>query len=401
MKTTSIAALSLFALAGAALAAPRETQVVAGPFEVYGTDADADPFEPDVRNATSSVTFTATGYNAIGIRASIAVEYVDPFTWVADLTVRCMPPVGEPFDMVFTDLGTDFDTYSNLTTTYPLPAGVTAAGTWQFIVWDSYLDSDGTTPDARASNLRFSLDSDEPPVTVHDFGILNGTDATASIPYPGDDVVWLKVALPDNADDISGFWVDINTTGSVLGEGYVTGPNDTELGLYRADGTVVDANDDIDYPANAHSALTFGATTPRDHGTANFTYAGADGALTAGVYYIATGSYELAFFNGAFNVDPATDSTGGTIVVNIFSNFTGGPTACSTADVGVAGGGPGQDRFLDNNDFIAFINYFFALDAIADMGIAGGLPGSDGVWDNNDFIAFINYFFADTANCTG
>jgi hypothetical protein len=35
------------------------------------------------------------------------------------------------------------------------------------------------------------------------------------------------------------------------------------------------------------------------------------------------------------------------------------------------------------------------------MGIAGGLPGADGQWDNNDFIAFINHFFADAANCTG
>ena len=65
-----------------------------------------------------------------------------------------------------------------------------------------------------------------------------------------------------------------------------------------------------------------------------------------------------------------------------------------TADVGAAGGEPGQDGLLDNNDFIAFINYFFEQNPIADMGMAGGEPGSDTLFDNNDFIAFINFFFA-------
>ena len=68
------------------------------------------------------------------------------------------------------------------------------------------------------------------------------------------------------------------------------------------------------------------------------------------------------------------------------------PPACP-ADLGVGGGGPGSDGLLDNNDFIAFITYFFASDARADVGIAAGLPGHDGAWDNNDFIAYINLFF--------
>jgi len=66
---------------------------------------------------------------------------------------------------------------------------------------------------------------------------------------------------------------------------------------------------------------------------------------------------------------------------------------CGKGDVGQAGGLPDFDGQLDNNDFIAFINFFFDENSIADMGIAGGLPGSDGQFDNNDFIAFINEFF--------
>ncbi|MFT3685603.1 MAG: GC-type dockerin domain-anchored protein [Phycisphaerales bacterium] len=63
------------------------------------------------------------------------------------------------------------------------------------------------------------------------------------------------------------------------------------------------------------------------------------------------------------------------------------------ADMGRAGGLPGADSHLDNNDFIAFISLFFAHDARADRGVAGGLQGSDGQFDNNDFIAFISQFF--------
>ncbi|MFT3683964.1 MAG: GC-type dockerin domain-anchored protein [Phycisphaerales bacterium] len=68
------------------------------------------------------------------------------------------------------------------------------------------------------------------------------------------------------------------------------------------------------------------------------------------------------------------------------------PPGCA-GDMGQAGGAPGSDGMLDNNDFIAFINYFFNHDRHADVGIAGGQFGSDGMYDNNDFIAFINLFF--------
>jgi hypothetical protein len=66
---------------------------------------------------------------------------------------------------------------------------------------------------------------------------------------------------------------------------------------------------------------------------------------------------------------------------------------CGPADVGSEGGAEGPDGILDNNDFIVFIGWFFALDTRADIGITGGATGSDGAWDNNDFIVFINFFF--------
>ena len=66
--------------------------------------------------------------------------------------------------------------------------------------------------------------------------------------------------------------------------------------------------------------------------------------------------------------------------------------SCS-ADLGQQGGLPGQDGLLDNNDFIAFIDYFFELNPLADFGSQGGVSGPDGLFDNNDFIVFIDAFF--------
>ena len=63
-------------------------------------------------------------------------------------------------------------------------------------------------------------------------------------------------------------------------------------------------------------------------------------------------------------------------------------------DVGAQGGVAGSDGQLDNNDFIVFINYFFAADARADVGSQGGIAGADTLFDNNDFIVFIDQFFA-------
>jgi hypothetical protein len=70
------------------------------------------------------------------------------------------------------------------------------------------------------------------------------------------------------------------------------------------------------------------------------------------------------------------------------------PAYCGIADMGVQGGTPGQDNQLNNNDFVAFFDFFFNNDSRADVGKQGGVPGADGVLDNNDFVAFIDAFFA-------
>jgi hypothetical protein len=69
------------------------------------------------------------------------------------------------------------------------------------------------------------------------------------------------------------------------------------------------------------------------------------------------------------------------------------PPPCP-ADFGTAGGQPGHDGILDNNDFVAFIDLFFAANTAADIGKTGGIPGADTQFDNNDLVVFIDRFFA-------
>jgi hypothetical protein len=75
-------------------------------------------------------------------------------------------------------------------------------------------------------------------------------------------------------------------------------------------------------------------------------------------------------------------------------SFTGPAQACGASDVGSAGGTDGADGQLNNNDFVVFIDRFFAHDHRADVGVTGGVPGSDMAFDNNDFVVFIDQFFA-------
>jgi 6-phosphogluconolactonase (cycloisomerase 2 family) len=96
----------------------------------------------------------------------------------------------------------------------------------------------------------------------------------------------------------------------------------------------------------------------------------------------------------AYNQQNDTWAQSGTITTPSMGGFaTYVRPPCGNTDLGKAGGLEGADGFLDNNDFIAFITYFFAGNPLADFGRAGGNAGSDGQLDNNDFIAYIDQFF--------
>jgi len=123
----------------------------------------------------------------------------------------------------------------------------------------------------------------------------------------------------------------------------------------------------------------------------------------AGAAYDSNGSGNCSFSriiaswagmtNATANGSPVS---GWTVTSQSGTNWSGAinpPPPCA-ADLGGQGGQPGGDGVLDNNDFIVFIDLFFASNPNADVGQTGGLAGSDGLYNNNDFVAFIDAFFA-------
>ena len=213
---------------------------------------------------------------------------------------------------------------------------------------------------------------------------------------------WYKFTLPEEVSDTTGKYIDIDTANTLAPL------NDTNIAVYDNTGALKSSNDDIaagwgaENPTGGNSALSFGSSNEgngRDYTAINPNLPlafGADGVLAAGDYYLQVSMCCATYNNDRFWVvnDYVTTVANGGITVALRSNFPELGSPCGPADVGMAGGEPGQDSLLDNNDFIAFINFFFDQDPIADQGVAGGEPGSDGLYDNNDFIAFINNFFA-------
>ena len=119
-----------------------------------------------------------------------------------------------------------------------------------------------------------------------------------------------------------------------------------------------------------------------------------DNGETADLNTVATGINGTMFearsvSNSGLIVGTADSGIGFTQAVLLYPM----PVACA-ADIGSQGGVPGSDGLLDNNDFVVFIDYFFAQDHRADVGVQGGAPGHDNEWNNNDFVVFIDQFFA-------
>jgi hypothetical protein len=171
--------------------------------------------------------------------------------------------------------------------------------------------------------------------------------------------------------------------------------SDAEMGLYTASGVLAGIDDDDG--AGFTPFLSFGSgggSTTGDNDVRATVSDGRDGNLTAGTYYLAVGEYNSTFRN-AFNVTVQFGGEGGGGGVAHVDIRTGHRvTGCGPADVGGTGGVPGADGHLDNNDFIVYIDTFFAHAPAADVGSTGGVPGHDGAWDNNDFVVFIDQFFA-------
>ncbi|HYD00052.1 MAG TPA: GC-type dockerin domain-anchored protein [Phycisphaerales bacterium] len=183
---------------------------------------------------------------------------------------------------------------------------------------------------------------------------------------------------------------------------------DTQLFLFNLDGTGVVMNDDIPDGRAGDDTLQSEIT----------------GALLAsgGEYYLAVSRFDrdpvdagatAIWADTPYNAERAPDAGGGPVAAWEGENFgsasytvtltgvchsTGGG-GCGPADLGATGGVPGADSHLDNNDFVVFIDFFFAHNPLADQGSTGGVAGADGAYDNNDFVVFIDNFFVAPVSC--
>jgi hypothetical protein len=203
-------------------------------------------------------------------------------------------------------------------------------------------------------------------------------------------VHWMTFNVASDVSAASGLYMDIDT------ESTTDYDADTVIGVYAAAGGPPRSIDDDD-GTGFLSALSYGAVGPRTAIGTGLARNGRDGTLATGQYYMAIIPWTIGFSMGSnFNAAGGTDV--GNVTVNFRSNMLGGnggggSSPCGPADVAGAGAAPGFDNFLDNNDFIFFIQIFFERAPAADIAGAGASPGSDGAWDNNDFVLFIQTFF--------
>ncbi|MGH7131539.1 MAG: GC-type dockerin domain-anchored protein, partial [Phycisphaerales bacterium] len=235
-----------------------------------------------------------------------------------------------------------------------------------------------------------------PPTTFYDIGLLHGdktvdTENGNPIAYTPGEVRWFRFVTPQDANDVTGKYLDIDTEGSLL-ELITARANDTEIGVYAQNGALMGFDDDggVDWT----SLVTFGATTPARPTVGNGTARnGNDGVLPAGTYYIAFGGFNMVYAEDF--IATTTSAVNGTIILHLFNNFTNVPVRCNLADVAGLGGSIGPDLQLTADDVIVYLGGFFTGDlAVADIALLGGTPGQDGQLTADDIILFLGQFFS-------
>jgi hypothetical protein len=309
-----------------------------------------------IEGGTSLLTVSVTpGTNPVS--TDIAV--------VADLS-----SIGGSSNQAFFDDGTNGDAVAgdnifSFTVTTPLGAN---SYTLPFEVSDAQ---------SRVSNGTISLTTFGPPPST-DLGALPiGQTEVTHDPVAGQ-VKWYKFTVPEISPANTN-WLDIWTSGGV---------SDTEIGLYRADGTLV-ASDDDDGPSTL-SALSFGMASPIRPLPGGVDHNGRDGTLEAGDYYLAVGPFNVTFNPTAFNVT-STGGSGTNLVLFLFlgpaptnpsvtggiANSIAGGTALLTATV-TPGLAPNSTGLAVNADLTNLGGS--ATNAMYDDGTNGDAVAGDNVF---------------------
>ena len=173
----------------------------------------------------------------------------------------------------------------------------------------------------RGSNGLIAFSVIGPPSVIEDLGNVSTPpvvlNRTTDVPANG--VSWYRFSLSQDASAGLGTFLDLDTEGSA---------GDTELGVYRVDGTLVVSDDDDG--SGLLTQISFGAGGRPAVGT-SAAYNGRDGTLPAGVYYLAVAQFNAAFTNN-FTV---TSTGGGLFGVQVNLRSATEPVAPSGAGVAV------------------------------------------------------------------
>jgi hypothetical protein len=297
--------LSLLAVAGfaaAAFASPQET----ASFNNIDSNGPNGSFVNTVTNYTAN-----GGYSLGKIVTNGVLNSVNVGTWSGEARVQVTPAGGQPSFIIqpFTGLTFTQVIASNFQTAVPNP-GYDPAGSWEFRFFESFDDGGTASVDANWESVSFTYDNDVPPpppgpgnavLVTLSFG--QEVSGNGSIDAAGN-ISWFKFALPEDVTSNNNRYLDMTTQGG--------GIVDPEIGVYRADGTLV-ANDDDGGPG-LQSQLSFG-TGGRPANGDGLPFNGQHGNLSAAsFYYVAIGAFNTTFGFSDFNVTSTGAATGSTQV---------------------------------------------------------------------------------------
>ncbi len=186
------------------------------------------------------------------------------------------------------------------------------------------------------------------------------------------DVVWYQFEVCSDIDSSNFLDLDMSISNAAA---------DTEIFLFDSNGNLVATNDDADAdgvaPFYLRSQLSFGSTNPRpaiDPLAQNF--AGQDGNLPAGTYYLGVGLFDTeatfdAANNGRWHLRSGSGSSFN-VTVDFYTDVTQCGSACPVcaADYDQSGG-------IDGDDIGAFFADWQTGAPCADVDGSGGVDGDD------------------------
>ena len=205
------------------------------------------------------------------------------------------------------------------------------------------------------------------------------------------EVRWYRFTIPA-VDDANQRWLDLSTSGG----------SDTEIGIYRPDGTVVAFDDDDG--DGLLSALSFGLDSPpRPAIGTGVEFNGRDGDLAAGEYYLALGTFNTTFNGTAFDVTSTGAAGFGIGITTDLGNLIPRGTCCvagacsvqTQADCGTMGGTYGGDGTTCGEGTYSIVT---TAEQLSSISFTGNLAGTASNCDDCTEVVFLPFPFTHYGN---